>query len=62
MSRLKQIGLATAAAIAFLGMPITPAFAAGPLLFAPFILGRHVLGAMARLRAGSKPGALGKTR
>jgi hypothetical protein len=49
MSRLKQTGLATAAAIAFLGMPIAPAFAAGPLLFAPFILGRHVLGAMARL-------------
>jgi hypothetical protein len=46
---LKQTGLATAAAAALLALPVTPAAAAGPLLFAPLFLGRHVLGAVARL-------------
>jgi hypothetical protein len=39
-------GLASAAVLALL--PLTPAAAAGPLLFAPLAL-RHVLGAVARL-------------
>ena len=45
----KQTALAAATAIALLYMPITPAVAAGPLIFAPLALGQHVLGAIARL-------------
>jgi hypothetical protein len=46
---LKPTGLATVTAAALLAMPVAPALAAGPLLLAPFILGRHVLGAVAQL-------------
>jgi hypothetical protein len=49
MSGLKQTGLAAATVVALLGIPITPAVAAGPLLLAPLILGRHLLGAVASL-------------
>jgi hypothetical protein len=49
MYRLKQKGLAAILAVVLLGIPITPAVAAGPLLLAPFILGRHVLDAVVTL-------------
>jgi hypothetical protein len=45
---MKQTLIAFAAATGLIGLPVTPAAAAGPLLFAPMVLG-HVLGAMARL-------------
>jgi hypothetical protein len=48
MSGFKHAALSLAGAVALAGLPITPAAAAGPLLFAPLALG-HVLGAMARL-------------
>ena len=48
MPGFKQTILA-ATATALLCAPIAPAMAAGPLLFAPLVLGGHVLGAVARL-------------
>jgi hypothetical protein len=48
MPALKQTVLAAAATAALLCLPITPAAAAGPLLFAPWVLG-HVIGAGVRL-------------
>jgi hypothetical protein len=48
MSRFKRTALALAGTTALLVLPITPAAAAGPLLFAPFALG-HALGALTRL-------------
>ena len=48
MPALKQTVLAAAATAALLCLPITPAAAAGPLLFAPWVLG-HVIGAGMRL-------------
>jgi len=48
MPRLKPAVLAIAGAVALASLPITPAAAAGPLLFAPWAIG-HALGAMARL-------------
>jgi hypothetical protein len=45
---MKRTLLAVAGAMALIAAPIAPAAAAGPLLFAPMVLG-HVLGAMARL-------------
>jgi hypothetical protein len=45
----KPTGLVIAAAVALLAIPVTPAVAAGPLLLAPLILGRHVLSAVAQL-------------
>jgi hypothetical protein len=50
MPALKQTVLAAAATAALLCLPITPAAAAGPLLFAPWVLG-HVIGAGMRLAA-----------
>jgi hypothetical protein len=48
MPALKQTVFAAAATAALLCLPITPAAAAGPLLFAPWALG-HVIGAGVRL-------------
>jgi hypothetical protein len=48
MPGFKQKALA-ATATALLCMPATQAVAAGPLLFAPWVLGGQVLGAVARL-------------
>lgn len=48
MFGLKASALALVGATALAVLPATPAFAAGPLLFAPWAVG-HVLGAMARL-------------
>jgi hypothetical protein len=48
MPGLKQTAFAAAATAALLCLPITPAAAAGPLLFAPWALG-HVILAGARL-------------
>ena len=48
MPGLKQTALAATAA-ALLCTPTTQAVAAGPLLFAPLLLGGHVLDAVARL-------------
>jgi hypothetical protein len=48
MRAVKQIARATFAT-ALLCAPLAPATAAGPLLFAPWLLGRHVVGAVARL-------------
>jgi hypothetical protein len=48
MRAVKQIARA-AIATALLCVPTAPAMAAGPLLFAPWLLGGHVLGAVARL-------------
>jgi hypothetical protein len=48
MPGLKQTAFAAAAAAALLWLPVTPAAAAGPLLFAPWVLG-HVIVAGARL-------------
>jgi hypothetical protein len=44
----KQMAVAMAAIAGLLFVPVTNAVAAGPLLFAPLVLG-HVLGAAARL-------------
>jgi len=49
MPGCKQTAVAATTAIALLCAPITPAAAAGPLIFAPLALGQHVLGALARL-------------
>jgi len=50
MSALKQTAvIATAGTL--LCLPMTSALAAGPLLFAPWLLGGHVLGGLARLAA-----------
>jgi hypothetical protein len=48
MPALKQTVVAAAATAVLLCLPLTPAAAAGPLLFAPWALG-HVIGAAARL-------------
>jgi hypothetical protein len=48
MPGLKQMVFAAAATAALLCLPVTPAAAAGPLLFAPWALG-HIIGAGARL-------------
>jgi len=48
MLAVKQIARA-AIATALLCVPMAPAMAAGPLLFAPWLLGRHVVGAVTRL-------------
>ena len=48
MRAVKQIARA-AIVTALLCVPMAPAMAAGPLLFAPWLLGDHVLGAVARL-------------
>jgi hypothetical protein len=48
MRALKQTALAATLG-ALLCLPITPAMAAGPLLFAPWLLGGHVLGGLTRL-------------
>ena len=48
MPGLKQTVLAATAG-ALLCVPLAPAMAAGPLLFAPWVFGGHVLGAVARL-------------
>jgi hypothetical protein len=48
MRAVKQIARA-ATATALLCVPVPPAMAAGPLLFAPWLLGAHVLGAVTRL-------------
>jgi hypothetical protein len=48
MPGLKRTVFAAAATAALLSLPITPAVAGGPLLFAPWALG-HVIGAAARL-------------
>lgn len=48
MRAVKQIARA-AIASALLCLPMAPAMAAGPLLFAPWLLGRHVVGAVTRL-------------
>ena len=48
MRAVKQIARA-AIVTALLCVPMAPAMAAGPLLFAPWLLGGHVLGAVARL-------------
>jgi len=52
MRGLKQTVLAAAATAALLCIPMKPAAAAGPLLFAPFALA-HVLGAVATLAAAT---------
>jgi hypothetical protein len=48
MRPVKQIARAMFAT-ALLCAHVAPAMAAGPLLFAPWLLGRHVVGAVARL-------------
>lgn len=48
MRGLKQIAIAVTAS-ALLCVPMAPAMAAGPLFFAPWVLGGHVLSAVARL-------------
>lgn len=48
MRALKQTALAATLG-ALMCAPITPAMAAGPLLFAPWLLGGHVLGGLTRL-------------
>jgi hypothetical protein len=48
MAALKSTVFTTLAATGLLCLPVTPASAAGPLLFAPWVLG-HVIGAGVRL-------------
>jgi len=48
MRVLKRTALAATAGV-LLCVPVAPAMAAGPLLLAPWVLGGHVLGAVARL-------------
>ena len=58
MRGLKQTVLAAAATAALVCIPVKPAAAAGPLLFAPFVLA-HVIGAVATLAAISSAAAYG---